>query len=77
MRLIFATLIWLLDLVLKIAVGQCVVVFVWLCFRLTFEFSFGIGWLVAGGVVGASIIGFFDGCDIFLAGWARRIATAR
>ncbi len=70
MRILFASLIWFVDMVLKFALGYLVV--------------FGIVW-VAGGkfdkgsqilapIIGAMINGFFEGSDIFLLGWAKQIA---
>lgn len=72
MRTFLASLIWLLDLLLKVALGHLIVALIWLPFGLLGDTRFGRGWLVAGGFVGACLLGFFDGCDIILNGWARR-----
>jgi hypothetical protein len=74
MRTILASMIWLLDLLLKFALGHLIVALIWLPFGLLSDVKFGRGWLFAGGLVGACIVGFFDGCDIILNGWAKRIA---
>ncbi|XAL99585.1 hypothetical protein OT109_18645 [Phycisphaeraceae bacterium D3-23] len=74
MRGFLATLIWLADLVLKLAIGYFVVFLVWLPFTLFADISYGIGWIIAGGILGACINGFLEDCDLILLGWAKRVS---
>jgi hypothetical protein len=74
LRLLLATLLWLLDCGLKVALGHFVVVLVWLPFHWSGATGFGIGWVVAGGILGLFLLGFYDGCDFILLGWAKRLA---
>jgi hypothetical protein len=74
MRVALATLIWLFDLILKVMLGYAVVFVAWLCCYAIFGISFSGVWVFAGAVAGASILGFFDGCDVILLGWAKRVA---
>jgi len=67
-------LIWLLDCVLKVALGHFLVVLVWLPFHWAGDIRFGLGWGIAGGILGVCLLGFFDGCDLILLGWAKRVA---
>jgi hypothetical protein len=69
--------LWLLDLVLKFALGLFIVYLLWLPFHWAGETRFGGGWLVVGGILGACINGCFEGCDFILLGWAKRVAGDR
>jgi hypothetical protein len=73
MKKLVAMMIWLLDLILKFAVGYLVVSAIWAPFGFVGDIPFSVGWLVAGGVLGACISGFLGGCDLILLGWAKRI----
>ncbi len=76
MRHVLSSLIWLLDLALKFALGFLLVYVVWLVCSAPGA-AFGRGWVIAGSVLGACINGFFEGCDIFLLGWAKRVSGDR
>ena len=77
MRTVLATFLWLLDSLLKFALGFLAVFLVWLPCGVVAGVGFGFGWAIAGGVVGACVNGFFEGCDLFLLGWAKRMAEKR
>ncbi len=74
MRILLATIIWSIDLILKFAIGYLVVFLVWIPSGYFGGASFSLGWLIAGGFIGACINGFFEGCDLILLGWAKRIS---
>jgi hypothetical protein len=71
---LLVALLWLLDCVLKMALGYLMVALVWLPFHWAGDASFGGGWRIAGGILGACLLGFCDGCDLILLGWAKRLA---
>jgi hypothetical protein len=73
LRFALALLVWLLDLLLKAALGQGIVILVWWCCHGIFGVSFGMGWLIAGGFVGCCLMGFFEGCNIILLDLVKRI----
>lgn len=77
MRVVLVMLIWLLDFLLKIILGFLVVFVIWLGYRANTDAAPGFGWALAGGIVGTCIIGFFEGCDFILLGWAKRVAGER
>jgi hypothetical protein len=70
-------MIWLLDAVLKIALGHLIAYLIWLPFHWIASTPYGVGWLVAGGILGVCIVGFFEGCDLILLGLAKRITGQR
>jgi hypothetical protein len=73
-RILLAMVIYLLDLVLKFALGHFLVYLIWLPFHRDGETRYGVGWLVAGGILGLFITGLSEGCDIIFNGWAKRVA---
>lgn len=73
MRSVLATLIWLVDLAIKFALGYLLTVIVWLVGNVFVTVSFGPGWMLAGGILGGCINGRFEGCDFMLVGWAKQI----
>jgi hypothetical protein len=75
MRTILAILLWLVDVMLKVGAGFLIVLVIWLPFACMAGASFSIGWVVAGGIAGACVNGFFEGCDLILLGLAKRVAV--
>ena len=73
LRYLLALIIWLIDLVLKFAIGRFLVLIVWSCTAYPLGFSFGFGWEVASALKGVALVGFFDGCDIILNGFTKRL----
>ncbi len=76
MRIVLVTLICLLDMFLKFALGFLVVYVIWRPFNIRIGAEFGPGWALAAAFLGVCINGFFEGCDIILLGWAKRVAGA-
>ncbi len=77
MRLFLAFCIWLLDALLKFALGYLVVFVFWRPYSARTGAAFGDVWALAGFVVGLCINGFFEGCDFLLLGLAKRVAGER
>ena len=76
MRLVLATMIWPLDVILKWAIGFLIVLVCWVPFAYLAGTSFSLGWFIAGGVVGACVNGFFEGCDLILLGLAKTVVAS-
>ena len=72
-RHVLATLIWLVDFVLKLAVGQILAGLLWLPYWVFGGAGYPFAFKVLGIVLGVCIVGFFEGCDIILIGFAKRI----
>jgi hypothetical protein len=72
-RYLLASVIYLLDFVLKFVVGYVIVLVIWLPLWLLFAFRFSLPFIIAACLLGVCINGFFEGCDIFLIGWAKRV----
>lgn len=71
-RHVLAIIVYLLDLVLKYALGIGIVWLVWLLCRLLWQVSFSVWWFGAGILLGACLVGLWDGCDLILLGFVKR-----
>jgi hypothetical protein len=67
---ILIQLIFWADYALKVAIGLLVVYLVWL----PTGWPFGRGCLIAGWLLGLCLVGFYEGCDIILNGYAKSLA---
>jgi hypothetical protein len=74
-RVILASLVWLLDLALKLALGGLLAFLI--CRPLLSDAAFGVACPIAGGLIGLCLLGFFEGCDFILLGLAKRVGGER
>jgi hypothetical protein len=72
-RHLLASLIWIVDLILKVVLGQALAALLWVPYWLFGGVGYPRAFLWIGAVLGMCILGFFEGCDIFLCGYAKRI----
>jgi len=72
-RHLLASLIWIADLILKVVLGQVLAALLWVPYWLFGGVGYPRAFLWIGAVLGMCILGFFEGCDIFLCGYAKRI----
>jgi hypothetical protein len=72
-RPVLAWILYLLDLGLKYALGVGIVWLVWLPFGTFRQVSFSLWWFRGGMLLGACLVGLWDGCDMILIGLVKRI----
>ena len=72
-RHFLASLIWIADLISKVVLGQVLAALLWVPYWLFGGVGYPRAFLWIGAVLGMCILGFFEGCDNFLCGYAKRI----
>ena len=69
-------LIWVIDFALKMLIGFVVGYFVWYIAMKPFGISFGTVGSIGSTLLGLALVGFFDGDDLILNGFGKRIIEA-
>jgi uncharacterized membrane protein required for colicin V production len=75
-RSMAALLIWVIDFALKMLIGFVVAYIVWYIAMRPFGFAFGTAWSIGSALLGLALVGFFDGDDLLLNGFGKRIIEA-
>lgn len=76
LRSMAAFRIWVIDFALKMLIGFVVAYFVWYIAMRPFGIPFGSAGSIGSTLLGLALVGFFDGDDLILNGFGKRIIEA-